>query len=147
MLTETIDTDLKTAMKEKNTIKVATLRMLKAAIINKLIEKKAKELTDEDIREIIQKQVKQRKEAIEEFKKGARQDLVEKETKELTILERYLPSQLTEAELKSLISSVIESTAAKSKSDMGKVMKELMPRVKGRADGKEINRIVSSLLP
>ena len=103
MLTETIDTDLKTAMKEKNTIKVATLRMLKAAIINKLIEKKAKELTDEDIREIIQKQVKQRKEAIEEFKKGARQDLVEKETKELTILERYLPSQLTEAELKSLI--------------------------------------------
>src|SRR3989338_237375 len=127
MLTETIDTDLKTAMKEKNTIKVATLRMLKAAIINKLIEKKAKELTDEDIREIIQKQVKQRKEAIEEFKKGARQDLVEKETKELTILERYLPSQLTEAELKSLISSVIESTAAKSKSDMGKVMKELMP--------------------
>ena len=146
MLIDTIDLDLKNAMKERNEVKVSTLRMLKAALTNKLIERKEKALSDDITTEVIQKQAKQRKESIEEFRKGSRQDLIEKETKELAILEKYLPKQLDETELKALIQKAIQSTGAKTKADIGKIMKELMPQVKGKADGKEINRIAGSFL-
>ena len=146
MLLERIDTDLKAAMKEKNTLRLETLRMLKAAIKNKEIEKKVKALNDEEIVEAIQKQIKQRRDSIAEFQKANRKDLIDKETREIQILELYLPQQLSEAELKGLIQEAIKATGATSKQDVGRIMKEVMPKIKGRADGKQINQVALSLL-
>ena len=146
MLIERIESDFKTAMKEKNEIKLRTLRMLKAAIRNKEIEKKLKSLPETEILEIIQKQIKQRKDSISDFEKGNRQDLAAKEKGEVSILEQYLPKQLTEAEIKALVEKAIKTTGATTKSDMGKVMKELMPQLTGKADGKLVSQIVSSCL-
>ena len=146
MSLEKIDSDLKTAMKEKNEIKLSTLRMLKAAIKNKEIDKK-QALSEPEILEIIQKQVKQRRESIAEFQKANRQDLLSKETAEIAVLEQYLPKQLTEAELTVMVQKAIQTTGAKAKSDIGKIMKEVMPQIAGRADGKQVNQIISTLLP
>lgn len=146
MSLEKIDLDLKTAMKEKNVIKLSTLRMLKAAIKNKEIDKK-QALSELEILEIIQKQVKQRRESIAEFQKANRQDLLNKETAEIGVLEQYLPKQLSEAELKAIVQKAIQTTGAKAKSDIGKIMKEVMPQIVGRADGKQVNQIISTLLP
>jgi len=146
MLMEKVESDLKIAMKEKNEAKLSTLRMLKAATKNKEIEKKVKSLSETDILEVIQKQVKQRKDSIADFQKANRQDLVKKEKNEITILEQYLPKPLSEAELKVLIQKAVQTVGAKTKADMGKVMKEIMPQVIGKADGKQVNQILSSLL-
>ena len=145
MLSEKIDLNIKESMKEKNELRLSTLRMLKAAIKNKEIDKKEK-LSEPEILDLIQKQVKQRKDSISEFQKAGRQDLIDKETKEIGVLELYLPKQLTEAELKDLIEKAIQKTGAKVKADMGKIMKEVMPQIAGRADGKQVNQIASSLL-
>ena len=147
MLVEKIESDFKEALKQRNEIKVSTLRMLKAAIKNKEIEKRVKSLDEQDVVDTIQKQVKQRKDSMTEFEKAKRMDLVEKEKKEALILEQYLPQQLSEQELTSIIREAINTSGAKTKNDMGRLMKELMPKVKGRADGKEVNRLVSSMLP
>ncbi len=146
MSLEKIDSDLKTAMKEKNEIKLSTLRMLKAAIKNKEIDKK-QALSEPEILDIIQKQVKQCRESIAEFQKANRQDLLNKETAEIAVLEQYLPKQLTEAELKVMVQKAIQTTGAKAKTDIGKIMKEVMPQIAGRADGKQVNQIISTLLP
>lgn len=146
MLIEKIDSDLKHAMKEKNEVVVSTLRMLKAAVKNKEIEKKVKNLPEEDLLDIIQKQVKQRKDSISDFEKANRQDLVKKEKGEILILEQYLPRQLTEVELKDLVQKAIQKTGAKSKADVGKIMKEVMPQVVGKADGKAVNQAALSFL-
>ncbi len=146
MSLEKIDSDLKTAMKEKNEVKLGTLRMLKAAIKNKEIDKK-QALSEPEILEIIQKQVKQRRESIAEFQKANRQDLLVKETAEIAVLEQYLPKQLTEPELKVIVQKAIQTTGAKAKTDIGKIMKEVMPQIAGRADGKQVNQIISTLLP
>jgi uncharacterized protein YqeY len=145
-LIERIDTDVKTAMKEKNELKVSTLRMLKAAVKNKEIDKKVKTLSDSEVIEAIQKQVKQRKDSIAEFEKAGRTDLVNKEKGEMKVLEQYLPKAMGEDELKAIIKKAIETAGAKTKADIGKVMKEVMPQVAGRADGKTINQLASSLL-
>ncbi len=146
MLMEKIELDLKNAMKEKNEAKLGTLRMLKAAIKNKEIEKKVKTLPEPEILEAIQKQVKQRKDSIADFQKANRQDLVKKESEEISVLEQYLPKPLSESELKAIIEKAVQSVGAKTKSDMGKVMKEVMPQVTGKADGKQVNQILSTLL-
>ena len=145
-LTERIDSDLKTAMKEKNELTLSTIRMLKAAIKNKEIDKKVKALSDQEILEVLQKQVKQRRDSIAEFEKAKRTDLVNKEKSEAAILEKYLPKGLSEVELKALIEKAIQTAGAKTKADVGRVMKEVMPQVAGRADGKAINQIALSLL-
>ena len=145
-LTERIDSDLKTAMKERNELTLSTIRMLKAAIKNKEIDKKVKALPEPEVLEVLQKQVKQRRDSITEFEKAKRTDLVNKEKAEITILEKYLPKGLTEAELKAIIEKAIQTAGAKSKADVGRVMKEVMPQVAGRADGKAINQIALSLL-
>ncbi|MBI4394798.1 MAG: GatB/YqeY domain-containing protein [Candidatus Omnitrophica bacterium] len=147
MLSEKIDEDLKSAMKNKKEALTATLRMLKAAIQNKEIEKKTKPLQDSDLLELIQKQIKQRKDSIADFEKANRQDLLKKETAEVGILEQYLPKQLSDEELKSIVQKAVLSAGAKSKADMGKVMKEVLPQVVGKADGKRVSQIVGSLLP
>ena len=141
-----IETDLKNAMKERDEAKLSTLRMLKAAIKNKEIEKKVKSLSETDILEAIQKQVKQRKDSIADFEKANRQDLVKKETGEVSILEQYLPKPFSEAELKILIQKAVQTVGAKTKADIGKVMKEIMPQITGKADGKQVNQILSTML-
>ena len=147
MLAEKVDSDMKDAMREKDSLKLGTLRMLKAAAKNKAIDKKVQTLGDDDFLEVIQKQVKQRKDSITEFEKAGRKDLVEKESAEMKILEGYLPKQMSPDELKTIVKSAIAAVGASSKQDMGKVMKEVMPKVKGRADGKTINQAVMELLP
>ena len=146
MLSDQIDSDLKVAMKERNLVGLDALRMLKSAIKNKSIEKKTDSLPDKAVLELIQKLIKQRKESIEQFKKGNRQDLEDKETKEIALLERYLPSQLSDADLQNLVRETIDVTHARTRSEMGRVMKEIMPKIKGRADSKRINEIALRLL-
>jgi uncharacterized protein YqeY len=140
-----LDDDLKGAMKSKDSLKTSVLRMVKAAIKNKQVEKR-KELSDEEIISVISMLSKQRRESIELFLKGGREDLAEKEKRELSILQSYLPSQLTPEELDRLITEAIEESSAEGVKDMGKVMRLLMPRVKGAADGKVVNERVKELL-
>ena len=140
-----IQEDLKNSMKAKDGDRVSVLRLVLAAVKNREIELKS-ELDDDQILAEITSAAKRRKESIEAFKEGGREDLVRKEGKELGILEEYLPAQLSPEELKSLIQEAIESTGASSPGDMGKVMKEIMPRVQGKADGKVVNQKVKEIL-
>lgn len=145
-LEERIENEFKAALKQRDKIKVSTLRMLKAEIINVKLDQNKKTLKDEGIIKIIQRQVKQHKDSIEQFEKGKRQDLVEKEKKELNILLSYMPEQMSEEELKKIISETVKELEATSKNEMGKVMKSVMEKVKGKADGKKVSQIVSSML-
>ncbi len=146
MLNEQIITDLTTSMKQRDELKTSVLRMLKSAVKNKAIEKKVQSLDDSEILSVIQKEIKQRRDSIEEFKKAGRLELVAKEEKEVQILECYLPKQLTDDDLKNLVLSIITQTGAKSKADMGKVIKEVMAKAQGQADGKRISSVVASSL-
>jgi uncharacterized protein YqeY len=133
--------DLKYSMKNKDTVRKNTVTMVRAAIKQEEIDEKI-ELTDEDILDIISKQVKQRKDAIEEFAKGGREDLVELTKKEIDVLMEYLPKQLTEEEIEPIVKETIEKVKAESMKDMGKVMNAVLPKLKGRADGSVVNKIV-----
>jgi len=144
-LQQRLDDDLKVAMKSSDNLKTSAIRMVKAAIKNKQIEKRS-ELSDEEIISVISTLSKQRRESIELFSKGGREDLAEKEKKELLILQSYLPSQLSPEELDHLINEAIKEASAEGVRDMGKVMRILMPRLKGAADGKVVNQRVIELL-
>ncbi len=148
-----IQQNLNSALKEKKELEVSVLRQILAAVLNKEKEKRFKSkkeedvsLTEEEITDVVSSEAKKRREAIVEFAKGKRQDLVEKEKKELEILEKYLPEQLSEEEIRKLVKEAIESAGAKEIKDMGKVMAELMPKTKGRADNSLVSRIVRELL-
>lgn len=141
-----IENDFKKALKERDTITVSTLRMLKAAMHNMEIEKKVRGLEDAQVIKIIMKQVQQHHDSIEQFNKGGRVDLVEKETKESEILKKYLPPQLSAQEITDVVKKIIAEVGAKGESDFGKVMKQVMSELKGKADGKVVNQIVSRLL-
>jgi uncharacterized protein YqeY len=145
-LEERIEGEFKAALKAQDKIKLSTLRMLKADINNLKLEPNKKALTDADIVKIIQRQVKQHKDSIEQFEKGKRDDLAEKEKKELEILSGYLPEQLSEEELTKIIKDAVKELEATSKKDMGKVIKTVMERVKGKAEGKTVSRIVAAML-
>ena len=133
--------DLKAAMKEKDNIKKNVITMVRAGILQ--IEKDKKiELDDEGVLEVIAKAVKQRKDSIPDYERGDRPDLVENLKKEIEILMTYLPQQLSEDELDSIVAHTIYEVGAQSAKDMGRVMKALMPKVKGRADGSMVNNIV-----
>jgi uncharacterized protein YqeY len=137
--------DLKQSMKEKDTIKKSSITMVRAAILQ--IEKDNKiELTDDDIIEVIAKQVKQRNDALKEFKKADRQDLVEQTNAEIEVLTKYLPQQLSEDEVDQIVIKTIGEVGASSMKDMGKVMSAIMPKVKGRADGALVNKLVKQYL-
>ena len=144
-LKERLVQDMKEAMKSKDKLRLSTIRMINSLIKNAEIDKR-RELTDEEIVQLLQKYAKQRRESIELYEKGGRQDLVEKEKAELAVVESYLPSQMNEEELKELISRAIEETGAASVKDLGKVMQWIMPKVKGRADGSLVNRLVREAL-
>jgi uncharacterized protein YqeY len=137
--------DLKQAMKSGDTVRRDTIRLLIASVNNAEIAKQA-DLEESDIFGVLSKEVKRHQESIEAFKMGNRQDLVDKETAELTVLEGYLPKQMSREEVNAAAKEVIAAVGAQGPGDKGKVMKELMPRLKGRADGKEINEVVTELL-
>lgn len=146
-----IEEDFRFALKEKKDIEVSTLRLLKAAILNREKEKNLKKkkdctLSEEEITELIFSEIKKRKEAIVGFEKGKRADLLEKEKKEIEILQRYLPQQLSENEIKELAQAIIQRLEAEGIKDLGRVMKELMSKLKGKADGALVNQIVKTLL-
>ncbi len=144
-LREKIDADIKDALKSGAKDKVSALRMLSAALKNKQIDKR-RPLTDEEVIETVRSLIKQRKDSIEQFTKGGRQDLVDKETAEVAFLEVYLPQQLTREELEGMVREAIAQTGAQGARDMGKVMKALVPMVAGRADGKLLSELVKSSL-
>jgi uncharacterized protein YqeY len=144
-LLQKFDDDLKLALKASDRLKVSVLRMAKAALKNMQIDKRG-ELTEEDIISVISTLAKQRRESIEQFSKAEREDLAEKERQELLILQSYLPKQLTTEELDAIIVETIEETSSKGIEDFGKVMRLVMPRVKGAADGKIVNQRVKALL-
>ncbi len=144
-LLQRIDDDLKTALKSGDKIAVSTLRFIKSVLKNREIGKGAP-LTDEDVIDVLTTLVKQRRESIEGFRRGGRADLVEKEERELAIIKSYLPEELSEEELSRLIKETIEETGAVSVREMGKVMKALMPKVKGRADGRKVSEMVKAEL-
>lgn len=148
-----IESDLKAALKGKDALKASALRMVIAAVKNKEIEerglKKIKPgdgLDDAGVIRIIAMLAKQRQESIEMFKKGGRDDLAKKEADELKMLEGYLPSQLTAAEVEKIVDEVVKESGAAGPKDMGNVMKLVMPKIAGRADGKLVNEIVRKKL-
>ncbi len=149
MLYDTIMTDMKEAMKSHDKETLSTLRFLKSAIdlfkINNKMDR-TESPSDDTVIEVVSKQVKTHKESIEEFKKAGRNDLVENLLKEVQVLSKYLPEQLSEDEVRSKIDEVISSVKASSIKDMGKVMKELTPIFKGKADMKLVNTIVKEKL-
>lgn len=144
---QTIQDDLKTAMRAKNQGALRALRAVKAALLLSKTEKGAgTDITDEDGVKIIQKLVKQRNESIQIYEKQDRPELARDEKEEVEVLESYLPQQLSEAELKTLIEQIIAKTGASSKADMGKVMGMAMKEAAGRADGKAISALAGQLL-
>lgn len=162
-LKEKFEEDLKTALKGKKEIEVSTLRLLKAAIFNKEKEKRYKlsraeeglteeelvkksQLTDEEVGEVVSSEIKKRKETILECEKGKREDLAKKEKTEMEILQKYLPEQLSEKEIRKIAEEAIKKIGAKEPKDTGKVMAELMLKIKGKADGALVSKIVKELL-
>jgi uncharacterized protein len=144
-LREQIDSDIKDAMKSGAKDKVSALRMLSAALKNKQIEKRSP-LTDGEVTDTVRSLIKQRKDSIEQFGKGGRQDLVDKEAAEVAILEVYLPQQMAREEIEKIVREVIGQTGAQGAKDMGKVMKALVPVLAGRADNKLVSELVKSSL-
>lgn len=145
-LREQVLADMKEAMKSKQADRLSAIRMLQAAIKNKEIEVRPNEMTEKDVLSVVKKLAKQRKDAIEEYTKAGRQDLADKEKYELTVLEGYLPEQLSKEQIEKVVSEVIEALGAKDIKQMGAVIKEVQSRTAGAADGKTISEIVKSRL-
>lgn len=155
-----IEEDFKNALKNQEETTLSTLRLLKTVILNKEKEKRFKisktdpnadlvkksELIDEEIVDLIFSEIKKRKEAIVLYKQGKREELAKKEEKEIEVLKKYLPEQISETEIENLAKEAIKNIGAKSISDMGKVMKELMPKLKGKAEPQAISAIIKKLL-
>jgi uncharacterized protein YqeY len=148
ILQERVDSDLKEAMRAKDTTKLAVLRMLKAALKYAAIAKSGgeAELSDAEAAQVVRKQVKQRQDSIESFEKGGRVELAAKEKEELLILNAYLPQAMSFDELAEVVRATIAETGATSKAQMGGVMKALQAKVAGRADGKTLSQEVSRQL-
>ena len=137
--------DLKTAMKNQDKERLSVIRMVKGAIQMSELNKKH-ELSDEEVIDVITKEIKSRKDSINEFKKGNREDLIEKTQAEIDILNEYLPQQLTEEELNKIIDDVFDEIKPESTKDMGKIMKAITPKVKGKADMSLVSKIVKEKL-
>ena len=142
---EKLRADLVAAMKARAELKVSTLRLITSAIKNKEIDER-KELDDDGVLAVLNTAAKQRRDSIEQYEKGGRQDLADKEKAELVIIQEYLPQQLSKDEVTAFIKEAIAETGAAGAKDMGKVMKALMPKVKGKADGKLVNELVKEIL-
>jgi uncharacterized protein YqeY len=145
MLRESIANDMREAMKAREQVRVGTLRMLMTAVKNSEVEK-LHDLSDDEVIEVIAREAKRRCESIEAFEKGGRADLVEKESGELAVLEAYLPEKPSDEELAVLVDQAIAETGASAPKQMGEVMKALMPKLRGRADGAQVSAMVKARL-
>ncbi len=144
-LKERITQDLKTAMKDQDKLRLATLRLASSAITY-MEKEKMRDLTDEELLAVVVREVKKRREAIVEYSKAGRTDLADKEQAEANVLAAYMPEQMSDDEVEALVKEVIAATGASGPGDIGKVMGAVIPRTKGRADGKKINEIARGLL-
>ncbi len=150
-LLEQLDQDLKTAILAQDDVRKRTVRSVKAACSNALVEKRADagldtSLTDDEVLKVIAKQANQRRDSIAEFSKAGRMDLVVPEQEELAVLMTYLPQPLGQSEIEAIVRQVIAETGASAPSDLGLVMRSAMPRLQGKADGKTVNEIARALL-
>ncbi|HVI92541.1 MAG TPA: GatB/YqeY domain-containing protein [Anaeromyxobacter sp.] len=144
-LKEQLDADLKAAMRDKDALKLSVVRMLKSAVKYREIEL-MKPLDDAGVLAVIGSEIKRRRDSVEQYRAGNRQDLVDKEEAEIRILQGYLPQQLTEDELRAKVDAAVASVGAKGPKDMGAVMKALLPEVQGRAEGKTVSEMVKARL-
>lgn len=149
-LKEKIESDTKQAMREKDALRLLVLRMLSSAFHNRVIEKRGRglgeELSEEESVAVLRSEVKRRKDAIREFEKGGRRDLVDKESSELAILEVYLPPELSDEELERILLAVLQKIGSVTAKDFGRIMGEVMEEVKGQASGDKIGRRVREIL-
>ena len=146
-LRERLDADLKAAMKEKDELKLSVVRMLKSAVRYREVEgEKAVTLDEAGILQVVATEIKRRRDSVEQYRAGKREDLARKEEAEIAILQGYLPAQLSEAELRAKVDEVVARVGAKGPRDMGAVMKALLPEVQGRAEGKVVSDLVKQRL-
>ena len=146
-LQERMGQEIKAAMLAKDADRLSALRMLKSAMGYAQIERKTESLSDTEVVAIVQKEVKKRRDSVEQFEKGGRQELADKEKKEITVLEMFLPQAMSAEDLEKLVRATIEELGAKSKKEMGPVIKAVQSRAAGRADGRTISALVGKLLP
>ncbi len=146
-LQERLSQELKAAMLAKDADRLSTLRLLKSALGYAQIERKTEQLSDADVLGLVQKEIKKRGDAIEQYEKGGRPELAAKEKKEIPVLETFLPQPLSSAELEQLVKAAIQELGAATKKEMGPVIKAVQARAAGRADGKSISAVVGKLLP
>ncbi|MCX7774365.1 MAG: GatB/YqeY domain-containing protein [Clostridia bacterium] len=145
-LKERLLNDLKDAMKDKDIIRKDTIQLIRAGVL-KIEKDKQITLEDDGVAEVIAKELKSAKDALSEFEKSDREDLISKAKREIEIIQQYMPEQLTAEQIEAIVKEAILETGALSAKDMGKVMKAVMPKVKGRSDGNLVNTIVKKLLP
>lgn len=144
-LKETLADDLKAAMKEKDKIRKDAVQMVRAAILQ--VEKDQKiTLDDTGVIEVVVRELKKRKDSLSDFEKGGRQDLIDNTTREIEVLSKYLPEQLSDEALEQIVREAIDEAGAQTIKDMGKVMKVILPKVKGKADGSKVNALVKKIL-
>ncbi|WP_430785178.1 GatB/YqeY domain-containing protein [Virgibacillus flavescens] len=141
-LLEQLNADMKQAMKDKDKDKLGVIRMVKASLQNETIKQGKDTLSEDDELTVLSRELKQRKDSLQEFKAAGREDLVSKLDVEINILQAYMPKQLSEQELEEIVQNTIQEVNATSKKEMGKVMSAIMPKVKGKADGSSINKLV-----
>lgn len=141
-----LESDMKTALKSSDALKLSVLRMALSAIRLMEIEKKLTKIEDADVYGVIQKQIKQHKDSIEQFEKGLRNDLADKEKSELVILESYMPKQLSADEVEVIVKEILAETGATTKAETGKVMKAVIEKTKGSTDARTVNQIVLKYL-
>ena len=144
---ERLSQELKTAMLAKDADRLSTLRLLKSALGYAQIERKTDQLSDVDFIQVVQKEVKKRRDSIEQFEEGGRPELAEREKNEISVLETFLPKPLSTEELEQLVRATIQEIGATGKKDMGPVIKAVQAKAAGRADGKTISTLVGKLLP
>ncbi|QHE62226.1 GatB/YqeY domain-containing protein [Rossellomorea vietnamensis] len=137
-----LNDDMKQAMKNKEKEKLSVIRMLKASLQNEAIKHGKQELSEDEELTVLSREVKQRKDSLQEFQNAGREDLVEKIQTELTYVEIYMPKQLSEEEVSAIVKQTVAEVGATSKADMGKVMGAIMPKLKGKADGALVNKLV-----
>mgnify|MGYP001486924686 CR=1 FL=1 len=145
-LLERLNQDMKEAMKNKDKLRLNVIRMIKASLQNEALKLGKDKLTEDEELTILNREVKQRKDSLQEFENAGRTDLVEQVKQELVYVQEYLPEQLSQEELQQLVKEVISEVGATSKADIGKVMALIMPKVKGRADGALVNKLVRTEL-
>src|SRR5918911_5022968 len=144
-LKDQLDADLKSAMKDKDALRLSVVRMLKSAIKYREIEV-MKALDDAGVQAVISSEIKRRRDSVEQYRQGAREDLAAKEEAEIAVLQSYLPAQLSPEELARVVDAVIQRVGAQGPKDMGRVMKELLPEVQGKAEGKAVSELVKQKL-